>query len=150
MIDSKLLKKFSDALDSNQNISVIYTDAIFFNEEGTEIKYSGKFELNLLIAANQLFCCTLFSKKGWEAVGGFKTNVKGYEDWDFWISLSELGLLGHKIEEPLFHYRTGKDGLYNAALTNDAALRANIILNHPRLFDEELKATAQSYLESIS
>jgi glycosyltransferase involved in cell wall biosynthesis len=150
MIDSTMLEKFSKVLDLNPNVSVVYTDAIFFNEEGTEIKYSGKFDLNLLVITNQLFCCSLFSKEAWQVVGGFNTNVRGYEDWDFWISLAEHNFNGYKIDEALFHYRTGKEGLYSAALNNDSLLKANIILNHPKIFDESTKLSAKNYIEANS
>ena len=146
MMDAHMLRKCAVAIESDPDISVVYTNAIFFNEEGSEVKESGQFDLALLVAANQLFCCSLFSKQAWELVGGYKTNVRGYEDWDFWISLAELGVKAHKISEPLFFYRTKKDGLFADAVDNDLLLKTNIILNHPRLYDEDAKIWAKSFL----
>ncbi len=44
--------------------------------------------------ANTIFCNAMFSKRVWQAVGGFDespTMRLGYEDWEFWIRCLEYG-----------------------------------------------------------
>ena len=48
---------------------------------------------------------TLFPKTAWEEIGGFDERVKGWEDWDFQLSLLEKGWCGVRVAAPLFTYR---------------------------------------------
>jgi hypothetical protein len=50
----------------------------------------------------------LFRKSDWERIGGYASCVNGFEDWDFWLSMAELGRRGHFIDEHLFLYRKHK------------------------------------------
>ncbi len=146
LIDSTMLEKASIAIDVNPEISLVYTDAIFFDEVKTWFRPSGEFDLVKIALNNQLFCCTIYKKEAWSRVGGYKTNVRGYEDWDLWISFAELYLVAHKIPEPLFFYRTSKDGVFESTTDKDLYLQANIVTNHPMLYDEDTNKWAKDYL----
>lgn len=54
-------------------------------------------------------CCAasaLFRKQCWEQVDGYDEAIRdGYEDWDFWISVTERGWLVHALPEVLLRYR---------------------------------------------
>lgn len=43
-------------------------------------------------------------------VGGFDENIRGWEDWDFFIKLAISGICGHRVPEPLlvYNYHTGQ------------------------------------------
>ena len=60
--------------------------------------------------------------------------VRGYEDWDFWVSCVERGYLARRIPEPLFKYRVRPGSMFANALAHDAELRRQIRRNHPRLY----------------
>ncbi len=50
--------------------------------------------LERILKGNTIFCNALFSKRVWEAVGGFDESQVmrwGYEDWAFWIACLEYG-----------------------------------------------------------
>ena len=48
----------------------------------------------------------MYRKTGWEAVGGYNTDMKiGGEDWEYWISLIELGGVPYRLDETLLYYR---------------------------------------------
>ena len=48
---------------------------------------------------------SLFKRRLWREVGGFDPAVVYFEDWDFWLSLSEQGAVFEHIDEPLWCYR---------------------------------------------
>jgi glycosyltransferase involved in cell wall biosynthesis len=66
---------------------------------------------------NFLFCnntmaSSLFRKKCWVDAGGFDENMKkGYEDWEFWISVTKQNWQIHIIKEFLFNYRKKENSM---------------------------------------
>jgi hypothetical protein len=53
-----------------------------------------------------IFVSAVFRRSDWEEVNGFdRQMVYGWEDYDFWLSLIELGRDVHCIPELLFFYR---------------------------------------------
>lgn len=55
---------------------------------------------------NVIFVTALFRKQDWEYVGGYSTEmVSGIEDYDFWLSILELGRQVYCIPDVLFKYR---------------------------------------------
>jgi hypothetical protein len=48
--------------------------------------------------------CALIDRHIWELVGGFD-NKEIYEDWGFWLRVSQAGFDFKHIKEPLFRYR---------------------------------------------
>jgi glycosyltransferase involved in cell wall biosynthesis len=52
-------------------------------------------------------CATgLFSKRSWEAVGGFDESIGMAFDWEFAIRLKEQNIAYKQLGEPLWKYRT--------------------------------------------
>jgi glycosyltransferase involved in cell wall biosynthesis len=61
-----------------------------------------------LFNANDLAPATIFSKKIWEESGGFDESMRiGYEDWEFWVRLTNHFGGNVKIikEKPMMLYR---------------------------------------------
>jgi len=53
-------------------------------------------------------CTILFHRDAWQRVGGYKPQMSelgGWEDWEFAISLGENGICGVHVAKPLFYYR---------------------------------------------
>jgi len=84
----------------------------------------------------------------WEAVGGYNPNmIWGYEDWDFWLSCWEQEYIGKRVPEELFRYRIREGSMYSRARAHDVELKAQIVVNHPQLYDVPTMNWAQSKLE---
>jgi hypothetical protein len=94
----------------------------------------------------------MFRRTVWEEVGGFDEELQGYEDWNFWIDVGQLGHTMERIPRPLLHYRYSNDGRCARALPHDLNLRAQIILRHPRIYDATAQKVAKRILsgESVS
>jgi len=71
-----------------------------------------------LLVNNQIFGTSMFPKEAWEKVGGYDEHMKAFEDWDFWIRMTDV-LDIKTIEEPLFNYRIHKDSMTGQMNSND-------------------------------
>jgi glycosyltransferase involved in cell wall biosynthesis len=53
-------------------------------------------------------CTILYARDAWRQAGGYKPQMSdagGWEDWEFAITLGELGVCGVRVPRPLFTYR---------------------------------------------
>lgn len=88
---------------------------------------------------NRITCCSMFDKADWYRVGGFDENMKeGREDWDFWLSLLELGVEFNPIQECLFNYRIhrsdGKPRMSEEADRKQDSIHAYIRGKHKKIW----------------
>ncbi len=141
-----MLLKTVHLLDTEPNISIAYTDLVQFGAVSCHIQ-SGEYDFDALRYANHLNYCSLYRREAWESVGGYNPNmVEGYEDWDFWISCGAKEFWGRRIPEVLFYYRVKEQSMYTKAMECDARLKAQIVSNHPQLYDDRHFSAAQRYL----
>lgn len=59
----------------------------------------------LLARKNMIPATALYRKADWQRCGGYCEEEIYREDWDFWISMMELGGTFYKIDQILFFYR---------------------------------------------
>jgi hypothetical protein len=60
---------------------------------------------------------------------------RGWEDFDLWLSLVELGRSAARVPEALFEYRVRKGSRSDRMTSRDwRRAYARILRNHPRLF----------------
>jgi glycosyltransferase involved in cell wall biosynthesis len=94
---------------------------------------------NFLVQNNGVGNC-LLRKSCWEHVNGYDPIFdKGYEDWDFWISILKKGWRMHVIPEVLFTYRikdVSRD--QTAAALYDQELKTTLFKKHKSLYMEHL------------
>lgn len=101
----QVLEKCSAILDKNSEIGIVGGQTVFFG-----IK-TGKFELPAynfpaILANNCLVCSCMFRRSDWEKVGGYNPNmIYGWEDYDFWLSLIEMGRQVYQFDDVFLYYR---------------------------------------------
>jgi glycosyltransferase involved in cell wall biosynthesis len=89
-----------------------------------------------LAVDNRIHVASIFRKKCWGVVGGYNPNMgKGYEDWDFWISIAAKGYEWKTIKKPLFYYRTRKDSMLKTSDKKRNALYSQIIENNKTFYE---------------
>jgi glycosyltransferase involved in cell wall biosynthesis len=71
-------------------------------------------QLAWLLVDNRLSISSLFSRERYEAVGGFRTQFRGTEDWDLWIRMVRAGAAVARPDHPTVLYR-----LSRAAVSSD-------------------------------
>jgi glycosyltransferase involved in cell wall biosynthesis len=126
-------------LEADPNIGIVYCQAEFFGA------VSGPWELPPysfpeILLDNSIFCTAMFRRADWAAVGGYNPNMTyGWEDYDFWLSLIELGRGVVQIPEVLFFYRKHTRSM-TGELDKDrfVFLYSQLFRNHPKLYAENV------------
>jgi glycosyltransferase involved in cell wall biosynthesis/tetratricopeptide (TPR) repeat protein/SAM-dependent methyltransferase len=150
MIAPTMLEECVRVLEANPDISIAYTDQQYFGDGPARRVETLEYDFDRLAQSNFMGYCSLYRRRAWEDVGGYRTNVKGYEDWDFWITCGEKRHVGRRIPKPLFQYRQHDGGLYADAVKRDQQLKAQIVLNHPKVYDEGTVARARDVQRSTA
>jgi glycosyltransferase involved in cell wall biosynthesis len=130
-----MLKECLDVLTNHPSAAFAYTDRQDFDGHDELIR-AGEYDFKKIRYANHVSYCALVRKEVWEIVGGYRTNVKGLEDWDFWIGAGVKGCYGVRIPKPLFLYRRHDTGLYQEALKGYKEKYAQIVLNNHEAYSE--------------
>ncbi len=143
-----MLEECLNLLETNTSVSIAYSDRQDFGES-TQLIYAGNYDFSKLIYANHISYCALYRKTVWENIGGYRTNVKGCEDWDFWIAAGVRGYFGYRIPKPLFKYRNNHTGLYQEVLRNYKKIFAQIIINNREAYKREEISAAELLLDQI-
>jgi GT2 family glycosyltransferase len=94
-----------------------------------------------ILLENIIFCTGLFRKSDWEKVNGYNPNmVYGWEDYDFWLSLIELGREVFRIPQVLFYYRQ-LPGSRNNSINLERIVQcySQLFKNHPKLYSENIE-----------
>lgn len=138
-IEPTYIEKAVDILEHNHDIGVVYCYADLFGVQ------SGRWQLpdydfRTMLLDNIVFVTAMFYKEDWELVGGFNTKMKaGMEDYDFWLSLLEIGREIHQIPEVLFHYRIkpiSRTTQFQDDCTSKQETYRQIYYNHPKLYEK--------------
>lgn len=104
-IEPTYIEKAVKIIDSKKKIGIVYCEADMFGAINKKWELP-EFKMKNMLRFNCIFCTALFRKTDWERVGGYKKIMKyGWEDYEFWLSLLELGVKVYRIPEILFHYR---------------------------------------------
>ena len=134
-ISETYIEKAVEVLEQNIKTGIVYCKADFFGEkQGEWMLPSYSFEQ--MLTQNLIFNCALFRREDFDKTIGYNPNMKeGWEDWDFWLSLIELGLLVDRLDEVGFYYRI-RNSSRERSLDKEkiTRLRKQIYLNHIELY----------------
>lgn len=144
------LEKAKAVLDANEKIGIVYCEAELFGEK------QGKWELPpyafpQILVSNMIFATGMYRKKDWEEVGGYRENMRqGNEDYDFWLSLLELGREVYQIPEILFSYRikkTSRTTQLQADSSREIDTYQQIFHNHKKLYLDNIRVLFEALYE---
>ncbi len=87
---------------------------------------------------NEYPVTALFRRSALERVGGWRTELRGYEDWDLWMSLAEHRLPMEHLGpgRPIYRRRLHGTRMLTGARNRHAELYRDLRRAHPRLFAE--------------
>lgn len=104
-IEPSYVEQAVKEMEKDESVGVVYCHADLFGEESGPWQLK-EYSLDNMLLDNVVFVTALFRKEDWETVGGFRTTMKhGMEDYDFWLSILELGREIRQLPDILFHYR---------------------------------------------
>lgn len=138
-IADSYIQKAVGIMESNPNIGIVYCQAEFFGDE------TGKWELPEysfpeILLGNVIFCSGFYRKSDWDYVQGYNPNMKyGLADYDFWLSLINLGKDVFRIQESLFMYRQ-RSGSMSKSITREQRIQmvTQLFENHSKLYSENI------------
>ncbi len=157
LIENSYIEKAVHILDKDSSIGIVYCLAELFDQA------SGTWELpaysieNILVD-NVIFITAMFRKIDWVQTGGFNESlVHGMEDYDFWLSIVEIGRSVVQIPEKLFFYRIKKSSRQKQFLSDVNKIERTyktIYDNHSALYEKYndiyINALRNTYLSLTS
>jgi len=122
IIHELFLSTLVPELNNDDALAIVscYSKFFFKNKENIvhELKPIGT-TYHALLFENCLIATSLYRKQCWEDVGGYdETMKKGFEDWEFWLSITKQGWTFKIVEEFLFYYRKQKQSMLIDTLEN--------------------------------
>jgi hypothetical protein len=139
ILDPYYLKKLVPVLQNDIDLGIVscYSNFFYQKKENVifQLKTSGNSSLYLLYV-NQLIATSLFRKECWLQTGGYdETMKKGFEDWDFWLSITKLGWKYTIIPEFLFNYRKSHNSMLTITIQHHAEeVKQYIFTKHKDLY----------------
>ncbi|AMV73142.1 glycosyltransferase [Desulfuromonas sp. DDH964] len=133
-------------LDADPKVGIVYCEAEKFGAQAGRWRLP-EFSLRKMLFSNLIFCSAVFRRADWEQVGGYRTNMKsGWEDWDFWLSVLELGREVVKLQQTLFFYRV-KEASMIKAMDREVriAMHHQLIYNHWKLYHAQALPVLRLY-----
>lgn len=101
-----LLEKGYAVFSSHPNVGIVNCLDRFFGARSGLFRLP-PFTLETMLMGNVIISGSFFRKEDWYRVGGYSNAFPfGLEDYDFWLSLIELGRDVYTIPEELHFYRT--------------------------------------------
>lgn len=122
-------------LETDPSVAVAYYERVLFGER-EEVNVLPEYDQRALLYNNCIHATALFRKVDWEAVGGYSEKmVYGWEDWDFWLSISELNKRVVKLPEEFFYYRVCRASRdHSLTFTQKLDMFMIIMLRHKHLY----------------
>ena len=98
------------------------------------------YQFPAILHDNVIFCSAIFRRSDWAKVNGYNPNmIYGWEDYDFWLSLIELGREVFCISETLFSYRKRPDSMTTKMTLEEATYSyTQLFRNHSKLYADNM------------
>jgi len=108
LISPDYIEKAVEILNNKDQVKMVCGLGEFFGDRqgGWKLK---PFSRRLLARKNMLYVSGIFRKLDFDKTDGFCPEIKGPEDWDFWISLLKRGGEVIRIPEVCLYYRVHAD-----------------------------------------
>lgn len=83
----------------------VYSDWYVWNGREMKRDEAPEYDAGAWLYKGQHAITALIETEQVKAVGGFDKDMRGWEDWDFFIKLAILGVCGIRVKQPLLVYR---------------------------------------------
>ncbi len=127
----------------NPAVSIVYPATQCFGDR-IDFFSPPNYKFSDILMINGLICASLWRREMWDAVGGYKANFRGCEDWGLWIEAGGMGFFGVRLPRTLFYYRVHADGIYQQDVEpNKEQKYRNIILENSDLYPPRMLKQAK-------
>jgi glycosyltransferase involved in cell wall biosynthesis len=135
LIAPTFLEHAVDFLDHNSEVGIVYgTVELFGDAQGPWPQ--PQFSVETILFENMIVASAVFRRDDWKLVGGYRLKmVYGWEDWDLWLSIVDLGRTVARLPEVALYYRI-RNGSRTERMTMGQKLRMffNLVMQHKRLY----------------
>lgn len=130
------------AFVSNPELGIVYGRSVYFGTNSGPCGFPQFNEVTMLHSVC-IQSAAFFRKSLWKKVGGFSDDFrKGFEDWDFWLTLIEEGAKVYCINEIMWFYRRHSSNVTNS-INADAQLQIELydklVCRHDSLYASHYK-----------
>ncbi len=137
-------------LEAQPGVGVVFGGGEFFGARKGRCPFP-PFSAERMLVDNCVNANSIFRRELWVRAGGYCTDFRsGCEDWDFWLSVLELGASFHDLGEVAFHYRqhpTNMTHSMNRDIERRREIFARLVERHPRLYEANLAAVVGQLAE---
>ncbi len=135
------IEKAVAVMEKDPDMGIVYCQAAYFGSRRGPWELP-PYSLEEMLYHNVIFVTALFRRADWVKVGGYKSCMEGYcEDYEFWLSLIELGRKVHCLPEVLFYYRIRKGSRTKSLEADDRRQlegARQVYIMHRKLYAEHI------------
>lgn len=131
-VSSDYSKEAIEILEQNQNVKLVSCKVMLFGDDSGVCEMLPYTYENLLFKRNCFYHSCIYRRSDYDKTIGYNTNMKkGWEDYDFWISLLDKNDKVITLNKVHFYYRTKAVSMRTLiSLEDEAQLRIQIFKNH--------------------
>ena len=136
-ISARFIEATTAVLDADSAVGIAYPETMLFGEAEGRLPVDD-YGFPAILLGNTIVNTSLYRRADWEAARGYDEKLlHGWEDYDLWLSIIELGRRVVRVPEAVLHYRQIV-GSRSARLSGEQAIacHAEIFKNHVRLYAE--------------
>lgn len=134
-LDVDFLKLTVPVLEKKEKVGIAYCLTEFIGAK-SGLWNLGEYSIEKELITNQIVITALFRKDDYLKTEGYSNDFqKGYEDWDFWLSIIELGKEVRQINQVGFYYRilsNSRNHSFNPETEKE--LKSKIYRRHIKLY----------------
>lgn len=148
--DDKISKDYTteaiQVLDENPDVKLVSCRIMLFGDDNQECIMPPYNYYTLLFRRNCFYHSCIYRREDYDKIKvGYNTNmVKGWEDYDFWVSLLDKNDKVITLDKIHFYYRTKQVSMRTLITTEmEDALRLQIFRNHEEKYLAEINPIIQ-------
>ena len=137
-IGKEFLSKTISEIEKDFSIGIVYCKTQLFGQKNNVWEF-GDFSIEKQLTTNQIVITALFKKEDFLKTKGYNLDFsEGLEDWDFWLSLIEIGVKVKQLSDIEFFYRILPDSRNNFTKEKEVKLKDLIWKNHKELYAKNI------------
>ena len=108
---SNAVKTMADTLDKMNDISFVYADLDYIDEDGQLIKHGCLKEPETLFEGCCIGACFLYRREIWDKLGKYREDLFCAEDYEYWMRIYTSGLKMLHLPDVLYKYTQNSQSL---------------------------------------
>ncbi len=138
-IEPCYLEKAYNLFEMDNKIGIVSTWVKFSGQKHGTWRPSDNIDIPQALINSPVPTASCFRRITWQQVGGYDETMRGYEDWNLWISILKNKWKIRVIPEFYFNYLVRVDGKVSTSNRNIGSLVGRIVDNHVELYERYYK-----------